>query len=837
MERGVKRDKSGGGVHNARPMRRLFALSIAAATALTARGAENVLLIVNADSWASTCIANEYAAARAIPPGNIVELRNLPAFERMNVDDFRERILLPALKAADERGIAPQLDYVLYSADLPAAIDVSSDMAGKQFPKIITQPAAINGLTFFYQFALAKNTTYLGLNANFYHRNRAQVAPEAPWPEADQQRYAVALAGLQKAGAAREKDPAAAVEEKALREAMEALTALKATHPKNTELLYNLGCAHALLGEPEPAVAALREAVQAGWWDMRHAQNDSDLRSVRDRDDFKQLATLARDVKFEQAAAGGFRGAAGWQPGGHLVPPDRGVRYLLSTMLACTSGRGNSVKEALSALKRSVAADGTHPPGSIYYLQNGDVRSTTREWGFDLAVQELRALGVSASVEKGVLPQNKRDVAGATIGSAGFEWAKSGSTILPGAICEHLTSCGGMMSEGDPQTPLTEFIRFGAAGASGTVVEPYAIQAKFPSPFIHWHYAQGCTLAEAYYLSVAGPYQLLIVGDALCAPWKKKFVVSAEGLSAGAVLKGVASVTPVAKSEDKLTPGSFALHLDGRRVAALKPGATIQLDTTRVPDGAHTFTVVGNTSDAIASQSELAIPVTVRNHGEELIVKAPSGEWAWDKPIEIKAVANEARAIVFRHHAREIARIPAADGTATLEARALGQGPVRLQPVALFEEGREVWGEPIDLRIVPPAALPSQEPGGPLEKGLAVTPASGTTAIAAKAEGDWLAKAGVPADGEFAVEAWFNVPETDVYQFQLHGPAELRVLVDGQLQQWPRGKEWWFVPVHLAAGSHRVRFEGKAAGAAKLEARFGGPGAQRLDGARFQHRP
>ena len=60
-----------------------------------------------------------------------------------------------------------------------------------------------------------------------------------------------------------------------------------------------------------------------------------------------------------------------------------------------------------------------------------------------------------------------------------------------------------------------EFLRHGAAGSSGTVTEPYAIQAKFPTPFIQTVYAHGYTLGEAFYQSVSGPYQLLIVGDAL----------------------------------------------------------------------------------------------------------------------------------------------------------------------------------------------------------------------------------------------------------------------------------------------------------------------------------
>jgi len=72
---------------------------------------------------------------------------------------------------------------------------------------------------------------------------------------------------------------------------------------------------------------------------------------------------------------------------------------------------------------------------------------------------------------------------------------------LPGAIAESLTSYGGHFDHGG-QTKLTEFLRHGAAGSSGAVQEPWSIQAKFPVPLLHAYYADGCSLAEAFYQSI-----------------------------------------------------------------------------------------------------------------------------------------------------------------------------------------------------------------------------------------------------------------------------------------------------------------------------------------------
>lgn len=815
-------------------MPRLFPILILAG-ALSAQAADNALLVVNGDSWASTYLANEYAAARQIPPSHIVVLRDLPSFEHLGVEDFRTRILTPALRTAEQRGLAPQLDYLLYSADFPIAIDVSADLAGKQLPKVITQPASLTGLTYLYAFTQKKTAEYLGLNANFYFRGRAPLAPQPPLPAEEQKTYREAMETLQKAGAAHAKDPKAAVDEASLRSTLPALLALKSAHPKNAEILYNLACVYSLLGDFEQAVGSLHDAIDAGWWDMMQAARDPDLHGVRDREDFKALAPLARKVKIELAPASGFRGLVGWQPGGRVTTPDQGMHYLLSTMLAYTSGQGNSVKEALAALKRSAGADGTHPGGTVYFLKNQDVRSVTREWGFEIAAQKLGEAHVSAKVEDGILPAGKADVMGAVIGAANFDWTKSGSTILPGAICEHLTSWGGALGDGEGagQTPLTEFIRHGAAGSSGTVMEPYAIQSKFPTPLIHWYYAQGCTLAESFYQSVEGPYQLLIVGDALCAPWKKPLSVGLAGVKEGAVVKGLVAMRTKVEASEGLSATNVEIHLDGRRLAATAQDASFNFDTTHQPDGAHTLTLVANGNDPLGTRAEHSVHIVIQNQTESISAKASASEIPWDQELTVTGSAKGASEIILRHWSGEVARISGAEGSAKIDSRRLGQGPSIIQPVAVFEGGREVMGEPIAVRVIPPAALPAHEPGGALEPGFVVTPEGGTPAVVQEAKGDWLAGAGVKPDTTFTVEGVFNVPEDDVYQFQLHGATDLKMEVDGRAQTWPAGKEWFFLPVHLAPGTHRMRLTAKSAG--PFEARFGGPGARHLTGVKFQH--
>ena len=832
-------------------LRTLFPAGIACAAvsvALAGGGPENALVIVNADSWASTYIANEYVTARHIPPTNVLRLRNLPDFERMKVEDFRTKILAPALHTAEQRGIAGQIEYVLYSADFPWAIDVTSDLAGQKMPQVITQPAAINGLTCLYQFTMGKNTGYLGMNVNFYSRQPVHSSPDITWSDADKKDYAEAVSELRsKAPAPAEKaDPnippppklssATTSSESDLSAILGRLLALRKSHPANTELLYNIACVYARLGNPIAAVGSLREAVDNGWWDMQMAASDRDLASIRSREDFAILAARARAVKFELTPTSGFRANVAWDQTGRGVPPDKGFRYLLSTVLACTSGRGNSVGEALASLHRSIGADSSRPKGTIYFMRTADVRSTTREWGFVRAAEKLREIGVSSEVLDGVLPKNKGDVAGVTIGSADFSWAASGSKLLPGAIGDNLTSFGGAMAEGDSQTPVSEFIRHGAAGASGTVTEPYAVQAKFPTPFIHWHYAQGCSLAEAYYQSLAGPYQLLIVGDALCAPWKKNLTVVPGDLLSGAFLKGTVRISPTARSTDGIKPAIFELYLDGRRIAASPPGKPIELDTTGIADGPHELAIAATGADPVLTRASVRVPVTVRNGESEFRITAPPVSITWDKPLAITAKAPGARNIIFFQNLDEVGRIESESGTATIDPRILGQGPVRIQPVAVFSDTRQMLGEPVVVRIKPPPAIipPSSNSRNVYAEGFTVTRADGKKTVVTKAADHWLEKAGVGSGDSFTLEAWFTVAAADVYQFQLRGAADLRISVDSRPQTWPHGSEWWFVPVHLAPGRHSVRLEGKAT-TERLDVRFGGPGSRRLDASFCQH--
>jgi uncharacterized protein (TIGR03790 family) len=396
-----------------------------------------------------------------------------------------------------------------------------------------------------------------------------------------------------------------------------------------------------------------------------------------------QNLNLCQDVS--NVPSRGFRAVYLWdQETNRTSDAKVGQRYLLSTMLGVTYGRGNTVEEIVSYLTRAVQADGKRPTGTIYYVANNNKRSVPRHACFDAVSAEINQLGVRSVVQQGTIPHGAKDVMGLMAGVAAFDWPASGSTILPGAICDHFTSYGGDLRPESSQTPLTEFLRYGAAGASGTVKEPHTIQAKFPLPTLHLHYVRGCSLAESFYQSVRGPYQLLIVGEPLCQPWAQFPTVTVNGVKANQEVRGTLSVTPSGATGGPAVR-VIDFFVDGRLAARAAPGNVLNLDTTKLSDGYHELRFVGAAAGAIETQGRVIVPIMVNNHGVKLDVTLGTNA-AVDATATIRLNVRQqgAEAIAVRQNSREVGRVKGEAGEIEIAAATLGRGPVVLQA---FSEG------------------------------------------------------------------------------------------------------------------------------------------------------
>ncbi|MEQ8847380.1 TIGR03790 family protein [Botrimarina sp.] len=445
-------------------------------------------------------------------------------------------------------------------------------------------------------------------------------------------------------------------------------------------------------------------------------------------------ANLLRCRSINAAGARAFRSAYSWTAEGKpTIDREQGRRYLMSTSLGVTTGRGLSVGEVIASLRRAAEADADPPDGAFYFLRNGNVRSVTRHGCYEAAATALRAAGAKAEVQQGVLPTGATDVAGLMTGAADLPLGEAGLRFQPGAIAEHLTSYGGMLADKPWQTPLTDLIRAGATGSCGTVDEPTAVQAKFPLPTLQVHYRRGASLAEAFYLSVAAPYQLLIVGDPLCQPWAKRPTLQltgwpgpAEGsleqaldeLNLFGLNKG--ALGPAAKPADtpESEPGTdglaitatvappgggstgfYELYVDGRLALRKRAGDTAELGDEQLRLGWQELRCVGVAGDPFQAQRievgsiERLDPERGVSEPTRLVVE--STDVALGEPLEVSASAAGATRIAIRQNAREVGSIDGASGSASLSTDELGAGPVRLQAVAepSGAASRPVWVE------------------------------------------------------------------------------------------------------------------------------------------------
>ena len=368
-------------------------------------------------------------------------------------------------------------------------------------------------------------------------------------------------------------------------------------------------------------------------------------------------------------------------------------------MLSVTQNQGISEQESLDYLERSIEADATSPKGTFYFTKTKDVRTATRFPNFKDAMVELKQLGYASEVFVGRYPQNRNDVLGLMMGTPKYDWLKTNSLIMPGAICDNLTSYGGFLETGAGQTKLSVLLQNGSAGSSGTVCEPFALQAKFPHPRLHVHYVRGCTLAESFYQSVQGPFQLLIVGDALCRPFAKIPTVIVSGrLTKGSEIKGRIE----AEVDTKQSPVEIShtdIFLNGQRQASIKKfgDGPFVIDSNTLPDGYHEFRFVPIAAGNVATKGSTIIPVTINNRGKRsTATSSPKADI--NSTINIEFDAPGADAVRLVHNSRVLARSEKDQGQFNIKAFELGRGSVQVFAIAEFGD-ELVSSKPVPLKI------------------------------------------------------------------------------------------------------------------------------------------
>lgn len=174
-------------------------------------------------------------------------------------------------------------------------------------------------------------------------------------------------------------------------------------------------------------------------------------------------------------------------------------------------------QNAKALIDRGVAADGAAPRGTAYFVATDDVARNARAVEYVPAAASAKdkiGLQIIHSAGLGERP----DILFYFIGAQSVPGLES-NRFLPGAIADHLTSFGGMLTDSSQMSSL-RWIEAGATGSYGTVVEPCNLLGKFPDiRVVMKRYLAGETLIEAYWKSVAMPGQGIFIGEPLAAPF------------------------------------------------------------------------------------------------------------------------------------------------------------------------------------------------------------------------------------------------------------------------------------------------------------------------------
>ena len=195
-----------------------------------------------------------------------------------------------------------------------------------------------------------------------------------------------------------------------------------------------------------------------------------------------------------------------------------------SMLLAATTAEAGQ-----ALIRRGVAADGTTPPGTAYLLSTSDRARNRRAEGYaDLLIRS--APGFEVRVLEGNGIRGARNVMLYVTGRRVVPDLDT-NHFRPGAVGDHLTSFGGMLTGpsgqsadgGNGQMSALRWLEAGATGSYGTVVEPCNHRGKFPDPgLLLTYYRRGDTLIESYWRSVAMPEQGVFIGEPLARPWGPK---------------------------------------------------------------------------------------------------------------------------------------------------------------------------------------------------------------------------------------------------------------------------------------------------------------------------
>lgn len=295
----------------------------------------------------------------------------------------------------------------------------------------------------------------------------------------------------------------------------------------------------------------------------------------------------------------------------------------------------DTLDHAKAIVDQGVASDNGFPTQTVLLGESTDPFRNVRYINFDDTIFSARFRTNYSIVQTNLeSPLGLSNLQGYQNGH--YQFTISPNTFVPGAMADSLTSYGGVIFGPNDQTTLLSFINAGASGSYGTVVEPCNYLEKFPAPLNYFYQARGFSLAESYYQSVTNPYQGLVVGEPLAAPFARQPNASWNNLPTNARLIGTTNLSLQAAGSDAQHPvQQVDVFLDGiylQTVTNIGPGVNnngiIYMAVNGFTTNYHTLsagaTIKSVTSD-LTAQLNQGTPISLVQafaHGDRIELKS-----------------------------------------------------------------------------------------------------------------------------------------------------------------------------------------------------------------------
>ncbi len=371
---------------------------------------------------------------------------------------------------------------------------------------------------------------------------------------------------------------------------------------------------------------------------------------------------------------------------------------LPSMMLGYIGSKGNLMGTVLGAIEKGAVASQTGAKQRVLFVKTDDEkRSPQREWQFEGVRAEMAVRGgVALITDSQTLMQT--NLTGVLVGQETVKPSGFG-TFAPGAMAEHLTSFSAEFQKG--QSKCTEWLKAGATVTAGVVVEPYNNWAKFPHARFHAHYGAGCTAMESFYQSLGNPLQSLLLGNPLSRVTGVQVQIKPIGLSKEITSDLDAAFVLGAKNSGSV-PMVYGALLNGKQIKEREGNSLIELPFKKMSDGYHEVRLIARAS--IPTLQTLPggfsdIPVFINKKGRSIQVTGVTDEVLSKITMTAAAKGEETPDSVYLlWNGRELAR--ADHGTELVfDEQVVGEGPHRIQAVAVYADGMEVRSAPAVFSI------------------------------------------------------------------------------------------------------------------------------------------